>query len=197
MTQCVGGSDGDKGAVAMTVAGFATGAFGYWVSAPFWMLKTLGQAAPELKVGKPTLSELWSQGGVVRFYRGATPLVLRGACLSAGNMLGYDGTKTLAKRNGVVDGPVLHLVASVVSAATATALAAPADITMARVHTARYRHETSDSVLRAVQSLLRERGLPGFFRGYPVFFIRMAPAFTLNLTVYEQARRLLGLGYLE
>lgn len=197
MSQAIGGADAEKGAVAMTLAGFTTGAIGYGVSAPLWMTKTLGQAAPELGVASPTMSELWAEGGIARFYRGATPLILRGACLSAGNMVGYDGTKTMAKAYGVTDGPLLHGVASVISAATATALAAPADITMAYVHTTRQRGHPFRGVLQCFGALIRERGLRSLFRGYPIFFLRMAPAFAVNLTIYEQARRLLGLGYLE
>jgi hypothetical protein len=197
LTAAMGGPDGEKGPIAMTMAGFLSGAIGYGVSAPLWMFKTLGQAAPELRVPRPSVVELWSEGGIKRLYRGATPLVVRGACLSAGNMVGYDGTKTVAKGYGVADDPKLHIVASVVSAATATALAAPADVTMAYVHTARQRGQPFNGVIRCFTALVRDKGARALFRGYPVFFARMAPAFAVNLTLYEQARQLLGLGYLD
>jgi hypothetical protein len=45
--------------------------------------------------------------------------------LSAGQFLGYDGTKTLLKKNGISDSPALHVAASVVAAFLATTFSAP------------------------------------------------------------------------
>jgi hypothetical protein len=150
-----------------------------------------------------SFSDLWGDGGVRGLFRGASPLVVRGACLSAGNMLGYDGTKSWFKQHHYLeDGVTLHIAASIVSAACATLMGAPADNAMTLVQTARQRAALqgtpySPSVNLVIVDMVKTRGFCGFYRGWPIFFARMAPAFAINLVAYEQIRRLLGLDYLD
>jgi hypothetical protein len=58
-------------------------------------------------------------------------------------------------------------------------------------------HTNGGTVVESVRTILKDRGLAGFYRGWSIFFLRMAPAFAVNLVFYEQARRLLGLDYLH
>ena len=213
------GSGSSKSAAAMTAAGFISGAIGYCISTPLWNWKTNAQARPELVAAAtaaatttatttPTTTAAAAAATTAttrssvtasrprQLFRGATSLVIRGACLSAGGMLGYDGTKTFCKERQLAsDGPALHLAASIVSAFCGTVLAAPADVCMTYVTTARQRGEDFRGNVPALRALIATRGLAGLFRGWPLFFLRMAPAFAVNLTLYEQARRLLGLAY--
>jgi hypothetical protein len=119
-----------------------------------------------------TVADLWADGGLKGVFRGATPLVVRGACLSAGNMLGYDGTKTWFKTTGTLpDGALLHVIASVVSAGCATLLGAPADNAMTLVQTAKQRAASTaqpvgvtsrtGSLTLCIVGLVKERGLIG------------------------------------
>ena len=48
------------------------------------------------------------------------------------------------------------------------------------------------AALRACQE-----GIAVFFRGWAPFFIRVVPLFTINLPLYEQIRRVMGIGYLD
>jgi hypothetical protein len=45
--------------------------------------------------------------------------------------------------------------------------------------------------------LIRAEGVGVLARGWVPFFFRMAPIFTVQMTIYEQCRRLLGLSYME
>jgi hypothetical protein len=45
--------------------------------------------------------------------------------------------------------------------------------------------------------MARHDGLPSFGRGWLPFFFRMAPIFAINMPLYEQLRRALGLSYME
>ena len=194
------------------------------------------------------------------FWRGAGVMVVRGAALTAGQMLGYDGFKTAAKElhanffssssrsssessrssstgntqstsssgssdaggdadgsggNGSnanndkgigIDGPALHVAAAVVAGFAAATTSAPADVVMTRFQAAppgKY----PGGVAECAAALWREgaaRYAPGgaagsaraFFRGWTASFARLAPTFVFGITIYEQARRLLGLPYL-
>ena len=45
--------------------------------------------------------------------------------------------------------------------------------------------------------MVREEGVGVFFRGWSPFFVRVVPLFVINLPLYEQIRRVLGIGYLN
>lgn len=195
----------EKSAITMTIAGFGAGVAAYWMTAPLWLAKTVGQAQAELAPAenrlssRQVMSRLWSEGGIRRMFRGSGALVMRGTCLSTGNLLGYDGTKTLAQRYHIMnDGPALHMIAAIVSAGVGTTLAAPADVIMAYVHSARLRrgHAFKD-VRRCIHDLIRDHGIRGLWRGCAVFFATKTPSFVINLMIYEQMRRMLGLEYFD
>jgi hypothetical protein len=69
---------------------------------------------------------LMNQGGISGLWRGACPLVVRGALLASGQMLGYDGLKTYCKREAIMtDGPALHVAASIAAAFFSCSFSAP------------------------------------------------------------------------
>ena len=282
-----------KGPVAMAAAGLVSGALGYFLCAPLWLVKTKWQVAAQVRAevmaeakaaaafssSVPSSSSSSSSASaaekaaraVVRraealpgtargFWRGAGVMVVRGAALTAGQMLGYDGFKTAAKElhanffssssrsssessrssstgntqstsssgssdaggdddvsggNGSnanndkgigIDGPALHVAAAVVAGFAAATTSAPADVVMTRFQAAppgKY----PGGVAECAAALWREgaaRYAPGgaagsaraFFRGWTASFARLAPTFVFGITIYEQARRLLGLPYL-
>ena len=66
------------------------------------------------------------EGNVLALWRGACPLVVRGALLASGQMLGYDGLKTYCKREAMMtDGPALHVAASIAAAFFSCSFSAP------------------------------------------------------------------------
>ena len=201
-----------KTPVIMFTAGLATGAAGYAISCPIFRLKTKMQAeagiigadgvlktgwraghAPEV-LGQGLLCGLRTlgRGGVTALWRGGGVLAARGALLSAGQLLGYDGTKTEFRRRGVPDGPALHVVASVAAAFLATTFAAPADVLMANFQTSE--HAT---LRECAASMLHHGGPAAFLRGWSANFARLAPLFALYLPIYEQIRLALGIGFMS
>lgn len=115
---------------------------------PFFQLKTLMQAeagricptsgllltgaragkAPEFhgNMWWTNGATLVTKGGAPSLWRGACPLVIRGALLASGQMLGYDGLKTYCKREAIMnDGPALHVAASVAAAFFSCSFSAP------------------------------------------------------------------------
>ena len=99
----------------MFISGLLAGAIGYFIATPVFAQKTIIQAEAGLvdpksgllttgaKAGSaPTSPNGWIAGmaavakkdGIGGWFKGSGPLVVRGATLSAGNQLGYDGFKT-------------------------------------------------------------------------------------------------------
>ena len=198
----------EKHAGVMFVAGLLAGAVGYLVSSPVYQVKTLAQAEAGLlengvfatgaSVGKaPRYASLVQGLGTLKrdghLWRGAGALVVRGALLSAGMQVGYDGFKTWAKRRGVLeDGPVLHGLAACAGGVGAGICATPADVVMTRYQAS----STYRSAVGAAADILRKDGVLAFYRGFTPFVVRLGPVFLISLPLTEQIRRLAGLGYL-
>ena len=198
----------EKNAGVMFVAGLLAGAVGYLVSSPVYQVKTLAQAEAGLlengvfatgaSVGQaPRYASLVQGLGTLKrdghLWRGAGALVVRGALLSAGMQVGYDGFKTWAKRRKMLeDGPVLHGLAACAGGVGAGVCATPADVVMTRYQaSSEYR-----SAFGAAADILRKDGVLAFYRGFTPFVVRLGPVFLISLPLTEQIRRLAGLGYL-
>ena len=198
----------EKNAGVMFVAGLLAGAVGYLVSSPVYQVKTLAQAEAGLlengvfatgaSVGKAPRYASLVQGLATlkrdgHLWRGAGALVVRGALLSAGMQVGYDGFKTWAKRREMLeDGPVLHGLAACAGGVGAGVCATPADVVMTRYQAS----STYRSAVGAAVDILRKDGVLAFYRGFTPFVVRLGPVFLISLPLTEQIRRLAGLGYL-
>jgi hypothetical protein len=219
MVFAIHGEGGSKAGHTMFAAGFASGVLGFFLSTPLWQLKTrmhaeagLLDASGVLTTGAAAgrvpyfegvvsgLARLWQEGGLRHLWHGAMPLVARGALLSGGQQFGYDGTKTLCKREGLLnDGVQLHVASSVVAAFWAATFAAPFDVLLTRYQTGRADGTRWDSLRQCAAAIASEGGgLRIFFRGWTPFFGRLAPLALITLPLYEQIRkRVFGLEYLE
>lgn len=182
----------------MAVAGLVCGASAYFITTPFHLIKTRLQA--EAGRRQPFASNVWQgirqivtqTGHVSSLYKGSIPLALRGSFFTAGQMVGYDGLKTMAKKRGYDDGPWLHVLSSISSAFFASFLSAPADYVMAR-----YMISDGKSVGECVRIIYKQGGVRAFWKGWGVFFVRLTPVLLTYSSVYEQLRYQFGLGYLN
>lgn len=209
----------EKSPVTMFCAGLMVGGVGYFTCNPLFQLKTRMQAEAGvlgadgvLRTGaraqhRPRffeqgmlagVSRIYRSDGVRGLYRGANALVIRGALLTAGQQLGYDGCKTVFKRNDwMEDGVPLHLTGSLMAAFFATTCSAPADLILTRYQAApemgiRYR-----GLLHCTRDIVQKEGAMVLFRGWVPFFVRLAPLYSVFLPLYEQCRKALSIGYFD
>ena len=198
--ELVVGNDGEKNAATMFLAGIIAGGLGYGLSTPMWQIKTRLQAS--VGVSNPPFSNTFqafpkiiSEGGLRGLYRGAGPLIVRGALMNSGNTLGYDFAKTYNRKHRVLnEGFALHVSASVFAAFLSTKFSIPADFVMTKYQTS----TQYSSVLSLVTDIFKnDGGFRAFFRGWVPLFVRVAPVYIFYLPLYEQVRLLLGLGYFE
>ena len=217
-----GGGGGGMRPDLMALAGFLSGSLAYFVIAPLWLLKTRAQAAPQLGDALQPLPSSLIPG----YWVGCTPLVLRGALITAGWTSGYESTKRLLReRTG--EGPLLHCCAGTCAGIGAATLSAPADVLQTRMQShkgggggggagggagggggggggrggkggkgANTPHTPpSPAVLSSARAIWAADGVSGFFRGWSVSVMRLVPTVIFGSLIYEQSRRLLGLGY--
>lgn len=172
----------------MALSGFISGSLAYFAAAPLFLLKTRGQAAAQ------TGSQLEYPSSLQGYWRGSGPMVIRGALLTAGNMMGYDATKKLCTQFGVMsDGPALHVCAATAAAFCAATASAPADVLQTRMQS--NSSGQSGGAVRCASAIFRADGIPGFFRGWTISVARLVPTFIVGSTIFEQARALMGLPY--
>ena len=209
------GDANEKNGFDMVFAGLAAGALGFFIATPLFQLKVLTQAEHGLvdpKTGRLTTGS--RAGAVPRFqgsamsglsrmpalYSGASVLCVRGALLSAGAQLGYDGSKTLMQSRRAENEEetyATHVCASVVSAFLATSFSAPADFVMTKYQASKLTRSPDASPLRTLVRVVSTSDSPFtvLFTGWTTFFVRVAPLFLISMPLYEQTRKLLGIGF--
>lgn len=212
------GSVPEKQLSSMILAGLICGSLGYAASAPFHLLKTITQAQKTLVIeanagvhpfshansssSLNTFMTIVRNGGVLGLWNGVVPLTCRGALFTTGQMVGYDGVKTILKKEGCEEGPLLHIVSSFAASFGASFLSAPADLVMTKFMTANacQGHTSSSPSSRiglysCTVEIVTRNGILGLWRGWSLFFIRLTPVMLTYSILYEQFRHVLGIGY--
>lgn len=185
----------------MLVSGLLVGSFGYMLTTPFHLVKTMTQAQRAQyidslsHVNKPSLIGIIRSSGIPGLWRGAIPLACRGALFTSGQMLGYDGLKTVSKEYNVMDdGLMLHVLSSIGASFCASVMSAPADLVMTKFMADPRNSSTSD-LMRTMEKIVSEQGIIGFWKGWGLSFLRLTPVMLTYSTFYEQVRHVLGIGY--
>lgn len=185
-----------KSPLVMWISGLVPGLFSYWFITPLYQVKTRIQiAAHKGETQNALLKEmalLWKEGGLNRLYLGSMSLMARGGLISSGQTLGYDLAKTKFKERGFEETPLLHFTASMIAGVSATIFGMPADRLFTYVVSS-----GSRGVIKSTRAMVREQGIGTFYRGSSAFFLRVVPIFVLYFPLYEQARKLLGLGFMD
>ncbi len=201
------------------LAGLASGGVGYLCAAPLFHAKNRIQVssgrlsvdgkvmltgarkglAPAPQTGIGVLADVMRTDGILAWWRGAHLLVARGAILSSAQLSTYDYCKRFATRQGISDGPLLHLGASVVAAASAVTAMIPADVVLTTYQGGSSATGTTyRGVWHCARSMYADHKTPLiFFRGWTFMFARMLPSSLLSFLLFEQIRSWFGLDYLD
>lgn len=198
----------------MFAAGLLSGATGYFLGSPLYMIKNQLQSEagmlvdgvyasgarkglpPLYRHGAHGLHHVWHAEGIRGLWRGSGVLLVRGATLSSAQLMGYDATKAACKRNGMADGPALQTLASFVGAVIMTTAVMPVDVTLNRFHASATVGQRFTSPLQCVQAIVKAEGVAGLWRGWTAMFVRMLPSSVITFTLYEGIRKAAGYEYM-
>ena len=97
----------------------------------------------------------------------------------------------------MTEGPAFHLICSLIAAASAAALSTPPDVVLNRYQGDSVLEVRHHSVASCAASIVRQEGILALWRGVGPNFAKIAPVFLVTLPLFEQLRRLVGLGYLR
>ena len=197
----------------MFASGLLGGALGYIVGAPFFSATRIMQAevgsltpdgtkyatgaltgsAPTVRGtnGVPMLLHLARSHGVLSLWRGSEVLVARGALMSATQLATYDATKAWLRHVGLVDGPLVHCIASLAASLTLTTAICPLDVTYTAFLAGPSLGRHYSSPLACARALVHEDGVRAMLRGWVPLWLRFLPSSVLTFLIYEQSRRIM------
>jgi len=133
--------------------------------------------------------------GVGTFYRGASPNVMRGSCVNAGQITGYETSKIWLRDNGFADNFITHFIASMCAGLLTSIVACPADFLRTRYMSSKSRGlggtVTYKSVPDAIVKIFRTEGIGAFWKGWAAYYARVGPHVMSLFLFYEQSNLLL------
>mmetsp|Transcript_25657 Transcript_25657/g.60944 ORF Transcript_25657/g.60944 Transcript_25657/m.60944 type:complete len:134 (-) Transcript_25657:316-717(-) len=129
---------------------------------------------------------------------GWQPTMARAALLAGAQLSSYDHTKYEMKRLGwMQDGVRLHVIASLVAGIVTLVATQPADTIKTRIMA--HKHDGTKHFYAGPLDCLRQTvqrdGWIGLYRGSLASYLRFGPHFIIALPLWEQCRRVLGLGF--
>eukprot|EP00941_MAST-03F_sp_MAST-3F-sp1_P001476 g1476.t1 len=216
--------DGEEGAdiglVRKMAAGLTTGGLGSALANPFDLIKIRmqreagrigsdGTYQTGLRKGYPptytgmfdAFRKISKTEGVRGLYVGVSATMGRAALLAAGQLASYDHTKSTLGPRGIYilnDDWKLHIIASLVAGLAATTLSQPVDTIKSRLMADSIGKQLYKGPIDCFIKTLRHDGLRrGLFCGWLPSYCRLGPHFILAMPLWEQVRRILGLGYLR
>jgi len=182
------------------IAGLCTGSLANAVCCPFFQAKNRLQAQGSSSSQRSLLGELGSifqENGFTGLYRGVPALFMRGGLIAGGQLFGYDTTKRFMVSQGLQEGPIVHVASSSVSAVSAVLASAPADVVLNRYQAGPRLGKNYASLLAVASELVRTEGPLAFYKGVVPNVVKFLPLFLMSMPLFEQLRRLMGLGYLS
>lgn len=125
-------------------------------------------------------------------WKGAMPNITRNAIVNAAELVSYDLIKeTLVLRRRLMsDNSLCHVVSAFGAGFCATCVASPVDVVKTR-----YMNSASGvyrGALHCATSMLRERGLLTFYKGFTPAFMRLGSWNIIMFVTYEQLKRLIS-----
>lgn len=136
------------------------------------------------------LYRVYKEEGVRRLFTGANSHIARSVCMNIGQLTFYDEVKNFLISYQFKDNISTHFLASLMAGAAATTLSQPIDVIKTRMMNAR---PGQFSGIWAAVVYTAKLGPMGFYKGYFLRFIRLAPQTILIFVLLEQLRMNFGI----
>ena len=193
----------DASLISKIFAGASSGAVGSFLVNPCDLVKIRIQGQ---LYGSPrryastfqAFGDVYRREGLRGLYKGVGPTTMRAAVLTGSQMASYDHSKVmLLKTPYFQDNFYLHLVSSIIAGFVTSVTTNPFDTVKTR-----YMNDKARGVNRLYKGgvdcfikTVKMDGVFGLFRGFIPNYLRLGPHFIVSLPLYEQYRRIFGVGY--
>ncbi|EDV19309.1 uncharacterized protein TRIADDRAFT_51193 [Trichoplax adhaerens] len=185
------------------VAGAVSGSMASLVTSPIDLVKVRQQAEGKLAFGQSkrhanafaAVRDIIRQEGPRGLLTGMMPTVQRGGIVTAAQLSSYDHTKHTILNFGVMrEGPVLHIVSSMVAGLVCAFFTSPVDVVKTRMMN---QHKGEKIIYRSTLDCFvktwRAERLAGFYKGFIPNWMRIGPHTVITFFIFEQLRRMVGI----
>eukprot|EP01064_Diplonema_japonicum_P029218 TRINITY_DN4661_c0_g3_i1.p1 TRINITY_DN4661_c0_g3~~TRINITY_DN4661_c0_g3_i1.p1 ORF type:complete len:303 (+),score=43.52 TRINITY_DN4661_c0_g3_i1:51-911(+) len=172
----------------LLLAGGLSGALAGLVSNPFFLMKTRMQAVEGTAQAitlRATISEIYSAGGVLGFWRGCPAFIPRVAAASSVQLSTYDTTKAFISSVSSLTGFPLFFMSSWVTGLAVVLAMQPFDFSATRLMSSR---DPSASVLTVLRDTVSKEGFAAIYQGTTANYLRFGPYCILVFLFAEELR---------
>uniref|UniRef100_A0A1A9X5D7 Mitochondrial uncoupling protein 4 n=1 Tax=Glossina brevipalpis TaxID=37001 RepID=A0A1A9X5D7_9MUSC len=127
----------------LALFGVLSGCFAQWLANPADLVKVQMQMEGKRRLmGEPprvlsshqAFVDIYKRGGIIGLWKGSVPSVQRAALVNLGDLTAYDMAKRFfIHKMGMEEGPLAHMLASLVAGFVAAVAATPADVIKSRI----------------------------------------------------------------
>merc|ERR1719181_2707673 len=114
--------------------------------------------------------------------------------LNATKMACYDTCKQMMKKSGIPDGIPLQFMSAFTAGFFMTCTVSPFDIIRTRLMNQPADAKIYNGFVDCFGKILKNEGPLGFYKGFIPIWSRFAPTTCLQLIIYEQLRKVTGMG---
>ncbi|XP_071176606.1 mitochondrial substrate carrier family protein ucpB-like [Mytilus edulis] len=188
-------------------AGAVSGVIGSSIATPTDLVKVRMQACthghlagdktPRYKNTYSAFAEIIRKEGVKGLYVGVGPTVKRAAILTATQIPSYDHTKhTILNLKWMDEGPLLHIISSMVAGFMAALTTSPVDVVKTRIMNQKYEHhheKVYKGTFDCLMKIVKTEGFLGLYKGFIPNWMRIGPHTVISFFIFEQLRRSVGM----
>jgi len=198
---------GDPPLYKKILAGLATGTIGISVANPTDLVKIRLQAEGKLAPGVPrrytgtfnAFATIFRQEGVLGFWKGVGPNIVRNSIINAAELATYDQTKqTILKYELLTDGYACHFASGLTAGFMATLVGSPADVLKTRIMNQKIGADGVPSEYKnafdAIAKISKAEGFLGWYKGFWPNFARIGSWNIVMFLTYEKLRAAIQLG---
>ena len=158
--------------------------FGQFLATPTDVIKV--QLQTHSKKTSLIIKDIYKTDGLLGFYNGWKPSIVRAILVNIGELLTYDTTKKYLL-NYMNDSIYCHIISSINSGFVSTVLSTPADVIKTRIMA-----DNSGTIYSVTKDIIKNEGITSLWKGFFPIWARIAPWQMFFWISYEQIRLLSG-----
>jgi hypothetical protein len=183
----LGNPDGSPSFLQRLLAGGTAGGFAISVFNPAEVVKTQVQTAVTSLSMRDVVVRVWERDGLVGFWAGVKPNVLRTFLVNAAELGTYDEAKTRIKPF-LGNGLLTHVSASGCAGFASACVSTPADVVKTRFMNQAGGESQSRGILSTGLGIVRNEGFTALYKGFTAICIRKLVWCAAFFVTYERIR---------
>uniref|UniRef100_A0A2S2N6F5 Mitochondrial 2-oxoglutarate/malate carrier protein n=1 Tax=Schizaphis graminum TaxID=13262 RepID=A0A2S2N6F5_SCHGA len=191
---------GQSNVVNNAIASMSTGALAAFISTPTDIavvrMTADGRLPEESRRNyKHVFDALWKirkDEGVTGLWRGTGATVFRAMTANLTQLMSYDAAKVYLMNNyNMEDGLKLHTASSMISGIVYSVCSNPMDVLKTRIQQQKIVDGKAEysGIIEVVSTLLKTEGVTALWKGWPFYYLRVAPGTVLLFIFMEQLKK--------